>query len=353
MEKSKLAETVSLCVVAYNEEKFLPSLLEDLSLQTYPHEKTEVILIDSHSGDRTRAIMESYAAENKAGFSKIQVLENPRRIQAAGWNVAIANARMDIIIRIDAHAHIPQDFTALNVRNIQSGEYISGGCRPCLTEHNSRWGNLLLQTENSLFGSSIGKSRRSHKKEYVNSLFHGAYRREVFEKVGGFNETLLRTEDNELHYRMRKAGFRFAFDPQIISYQYARGSFSKMIRQKYGNGYWIGLTLGVCPGCISPYHLVPFLFTGAILVTGLLAVLGSVFCAAALWSLYLIFVAAGTICTITQQGFDPLFLLMPVLFLILHVSYGIGTLAGLIQMPRWRKTKYREAGPVYSAVSES
>lgn len=329
--------TVSLCVVAYNEEKFLPDLLNDIVKQTYPHEWMEIILVDGNSEDRTREIMLQFADGNSGGFHYIKVLNNPKRIQAAGWNTAVTNAEMDIIIRIDAHTHIPPHFTASNVSNIESGEYISGGMRPCLMKGNSRWGKMLLETENSIFGSSIGKFRRCQKKEYVKSFFHAAYRREVFEKVGLFNENLLRTEDNEMHYRMRQAGYRFALDPSIVSYQYARNSLRKMIRQKYGNGYWIGLTLGICPGCISMYHLVPFAFVLAINLTSLLTSMGLCFPAIAMWSAYLLFGLLGTITAWMKNGFDILYLFMPIMFLILHVSYGVGTLSGLVHIPKWRK----------------
>ena len=130
--------------------------------------------------------------------------------------MAILNATSDVIIRIDAHTRIPTRFTEKNMKLQDSGEYITGGVRPCIIENPTAWNKTLLEIENSLFGSSIAPSRHSTKKKYVNSMFHAAYRREVFNKCGMFNEMLLRTEDNEMHYRMRKAGFRFCFDPDII-----------------------------------------------------------------------------------------------------------------------------------------
>ena len=210
--------TVSLCVVAYNEEVFLPNLLKDLSNQTYPHELIEIVLVDGRSFDKTREIMEKFKISDNT-FMNVQVLDNPKRIQAAGWNIAIANAIGDVIIRIDAHTHIPAEFTTKNMVLQEKGEYVTGGVRPCLIEKPTAWKNTLLEVENSLFGSSINKSRHSREKQYVKSIFHAAYRHEVFEKVGFFNEKLLRTEDNEMHYRIRQAGYRFCFDPDIVSYQ--------------------------------------------------------------------------------------------------------------------------------------
>ena len=328
--------TVSLCVIAYNEEKFLPNLLEDLAKQTYPHELIEIVLVDGNSSDQTKQVMMNFRDSEKS-FKEIKVLDNPKRIQAAGWNVAISHATEDVIIRIDAHTHIPAEFTEKNMRLQESGEYVTGGVRPCVIEDPNAWKNTLLEVENSLFGSSIAGSRHSNEKKYVKSMFHAAYRKEVFEKAGLFNESLLRTEDNEMHYRVRNAGYKLCFDPDIVSYQYARSSLKKMIKQKFGNGYWIGLTTGVCPGCISIYHFVPFAFILGILFTTILAFLGVWQIAAMMWSAYFLFTLVSMVSTIVKHRGNTWTVCMPILFLILHVSYGIGTFVGLVKMPGWRK----------------
>lgn len=323
--------TVSLCIVAYNEERFLPNLLSDLLNQTYPHKFTEIVLIDGNSTDNTKRIMLEFAKNNNS-FYNVQVLNNPQRIQAAGWNVAIKNAKSDVIIRIDAHTHIPSDFTEKNMSLQEKGEFVTGGVRPCLIDDPTPWKQTLLEVENSMFGSSVSKGRKNTKCGYVNSLFHAAYRREVFEKVGFFNANLLRTEDNEMHYRIRKHGYRIYSDPQIVSYQYARSDFKKMVKQKFGNGYWIGYTIGVCPGCISLFHLIPLFFVLGIIFTTFLAVLSYWQLAFAMWIAYLMFVTIGTICTIVNKNANRWTALMPILFLIMHVSYGVGTLTGFIKM---------------------
>ncbi len=324
--------TVSLCVVAYNEEQFLPSLLKDLQNQTYPHNLTEIVLIDGNSTDRTKQIMQDFA-QAATEFYSVQVLDNPDRVQAAGWNVAIANAKSDVIIRIDAHTHIPAQFTEKNMILQEKGEYVTGGVRPCLIDNPTPWKETLLEVENSMFGSSISKGRKNTRSSYVKSMFHAAYRREVFLKAGGFNPKLLRTEDNEMHYRVRNAGYRLYCDPDIVSYQYARSDFKKMVKQKYGNGYWIGLTLGVCPGCISLFHLVPFAFILGIIFTTALAAFSLWHLAALMWTLYGLFVLTGTVCTVINKKANRWTFLMPVLFLVMHISYGVGTFAGLIKMP--------------------
>ena len=324
---------LSICIIAYNEENFLPRLLEDIKSQEYPHEYTEVVLIDGMSQDKTKAIMEAFKAEDN-GFYNVQVLDNPKRIQAAGWNVAVDNFTGDVLSRIDAHTHIPSDFSRKVMADIEQGENVVGGKRPCLVESDSKWAKMLLSTENALFGSSINSSRRSETKTYINTMFHASYRREVFEKVGHFNEKLIRTEDNEMHYRIREAGYKLLYDPEIISYQYARSSLKRMIKQKFGNGYWIGQTVKVCPRCLSLYHFVPLAFVIAIIVTSVIAVLGFPWLSLIMWGLYGLFAFVSMIIAMINDGFSFAMLLMPAIFPVLHVSYGIGTLCGLLNFKR-------------------
>lgn len=337
-------KTLSICIVAYNEEKFLPQLFIDLEAQLYPHELTEVVLVDSMSTDRTFEIMSKFQEENKT-FRSIRICKNIKKVQASGWNVAISNATCDVIVRIDAHTHIPAEFSVGIMREMNNGEMVVGGIRPCVTENKSAWGRLLLSTENSLFGSSINKSRRSSEKQYVKTMFHAGYRREVFSKTGGFNENLLRTEDNEFHYRVRKNGFKLCYNPNIVSYQYSRSSLRRMIKQKYGNGYWIGLTTGVSPKCLSAYHFIPFLFIMGILATSILCLFNIWYLATLMWGAYTLFAILNTVLVGINDGFNAFMIIMPFLFLILHLAYGIGTVIGLLKMP-WKRKKLKQCDAI-------
>ena len=327
---------VSFCVIAYNEEKNLESLFSDIRNQDYPHEKMEIIFVNAMSTDRTRELMENFAKENN-GFSRVKILDNPKKIQAAGWNLAIQEARGDIILRVDAHTMIPPQFVTNSVKSIESGEWVTGGPRPNIVEGNTPWKHTLLLAEKSLFGSSIAPYRQSHQKSYVKSVFHGAYRKEVFDKAGLFNEDLGRTEDNEMHYRIRKAGYKICYDPQIISYQHSRGTWYEMIRQKYGNGYWIGLTLGICPRCFSVYHFVPLLFVLAILISSVLAICGVTEPLKLLLILYVVVNLLMSFLAVSGEKKYGYYVLIPVIFLSLHPAYGIGTLVGIINMPVWKR----------------
>ena len=181
--------------------------------------------------------------------------------------------------------------------------------------------------------------RRSQKKQYVKSLFHGAYRREVLEKVNGFDEQLGRTEDNEFHYRIRQAGYQICYSPEIISYQHARSTLPGMLKQKYGNGYWVALTLKACPGCLAIYHFVPFAFIGGIIVTSVLAACHHSLLAKMMWGAYGCLAVIMSLMAVKGKKKYWQELMLPFLFFLLHVSYGIGSLVGFLKLPFWKYKK--------------
>ena len=328
--------TVSFVIVAYNEEINLSRLLDDLCAQDYPREKIEVLLIDSMSTDNTWEIMERFS-RGQHGFSRVVLLKNEQKTLPYGCNVALRNYTGDAIVRIDAHASIPADFISKNVRVLQSGEMVSGGQRPNIIDEDTPWKRILLAAEQSMFGSSIASYRHSIQRQYVNSIFHGMYCREVYDKVGFYDERLARTEDNDMSYRIRQAGFKICYDPDIISYQHTRSTLKTMLRQKYMNGYWIGKTMGINPKCFSLFHFVPFCFVLGILLTTVLALFGHPLLAQLMWGAYSLLIIGISLHEICKTPRSVTKFALPVLFFLLHVSYGVGTLVGLVEMPFWVK----------------
>ena len=113
--------TVSLCIIARNEEKVIGGLLEQVKNQTYPKDKTEIVLVDSGSTDGTKGIFEKFAEENKSEYIDVKIGDNTGGNQATGWNAAIKIAMGDVIIRVDAHAEIPENFIE---KNVEGGAFI-------------------------------------------------------------------------------------------------------------------------------------------------------------------------------------------------------------------------------------
>ncbi len=330
---------VSIIITARNEENYLPMLFEDILNQTYPLQNIEVVLMDSNSTDNTRKLMEEFKKNNET--LSVQIVTNERQIQAAGFNEGVKHATGDVILKIDAHSRIPEDFVQKNVDEILAGAYVCGGNRPTVVDSDSDFSKTLHIVEESALGSSIANYRKSNVKRKVNSIFHGMYRKEVFEKVGLADERLLRTEDNEFHYRVRKAGYDIIFNPEIESYQYIRPTFTKMIQQKFANGYWIGLTSHVCRDCLSLFHFGPGVFVATLLILMMLTPI-SFTPLLTVVVLYLLAVLGLSIFEISKQKFNPTLLLIPLVMIAVHFAYGIGTIKGWIFGFEFKKEYFGE-----------
>lgn len=328
---------VSFVVIALNAESTLDALFDCLKKQTYPHSRIEVILVDGNSQDATKEIMMRFKDADNS-FDRVIVLDNPKRTLPCGWNVALEAVEGDAVLRVDAHTTFPPEFIELNVRDLDKGENICGGKVISIPARKDTWSITLNEAENSMFGGSFAAFRHAESAQYVSTAAFAIYRKEVFDKVGRYNEVLTRTEDNEMHYRMKQAGFKFYYDPEIVSYRETRATLSKLLKQKYLNGYWIGRTLGIEPRCFSLYHFVPFAFVCAVIFSTILALFGITWPAIILWSAYgFANIAMTAMAIIGCKDRNICFICLPVLFMMLHVWYGVGTVVGIIRPIRKNK----------------
>ena len=328
---------VSFIVVALNAASSIQKLFECLKHQTYPHEWIEVILVDGLSSDATKTEMLHFQTEEN-DFWQIKVLDNPKKTLPCGWNVALSAAQGDALLRVDAHVSIPDNFIELNVRDLLRGEDICGGKVTSVPGNETEWAFVLNEAENSMFGGGIAAFRRADSTGYVNTAAFAIYRKIVFDTVGTYNELLTRTEDNEMHYRMRKAGYRFYYDPEIVSYRKTRADLKSLAKQKYLNGYWIGRTLWIEPRCFSIYHFIPLAFVLFIVFSLILLSFGTAFPAAALWGAYAVVnLTMAIVSVINCKEKNGFFVLLPAIFLILHILYGVGTAIGIISFKNFKR----------------
>ena len=331
---------VSVIVGLLNEEKFLPRLIEDFKKQTYDHDEIELIFIDGMSKDNSWKILEDFKNSNH-DFYDVVLLKNPKVILSAGMNVGIKAARGECILKVDCHSHITDNFIENNVKIIEEGEDVCGGPRPNIIENADNFSKTLLLVEENMFGSGIADYRKKTTKKYVSSVFQGMYKKSIFDKIGLLDEKVGRVEDNELHYRIRKNGYKIRYSNDILSYQYTRPTLKRMLKQKYSNGYWIGKVSHIYPKAFSIFHFVPLAFVLAIIfslcmipITSILIVLLS--------SIYFLFTILITIMTIINNKFNITILLMPIILFLIHVYYGVGTLVGLIKGFSWKNEYYSD-----------
>ena len=329
---------VSVVVGLLNEEKFLPRLIEDFKKQTYNHNEIELIFIDGMSKDDSWKILEDFKNSNH-DFYDVVLLKNPKVILSAGMNVGIKAARGECILKVDCHSHITDNFIENNVKIIEEGEDVCGGPRPNIIENVDNFSKTLLLVEENMFGSGIADYRKKTTKKYVSSVFQGMYKKSIFDKIGLLDEKVGRVEDNELHYRIRKNGYKIRYSNDILSYQYTRPTLKRMLKQKYSNGYWIGKVSHVYPKAFSIFHFVPLAFVLAIIFSLCMIPITSIFIIL-LSSVYFLFTILITIMTIINNKFNVTILLMPIILFLIHVYYGVGTLVGLIKGFSWKKEYY-------------
>ena len=329
---------VSVVVGLLNEEKFLPRLIEDFKKQTYNHNEIELIFIDGISKDNSWEILEDFKNSNH-DFYDVVLLKNPKVILSEGMNVGIKAARGECILKVDCHSHITDNFIENNVKIIEEGEDVCGGPRPNIIENADNFSKTLLLVEENMFGSGIADYRKKTTKKYVSSVFQGMYKKSIFDKIGLLDEKVGRVEDNELHYRIRKNGYKIRYSNDILSYQYTRPTLKRMLKQKYSNGYWIGKVSHVYPKAFSIFHFVPLAFVLAIIFSLCMIPITSIFIIL-LSSVYFLFTILITIMTIINNKFNVTILLMPIILFLIHVYYGVGTLVGLIRGFSWKKEYY-------------
>lgn len=323
---------ISVLLVTYNEEKYIERALGSLLSQDYPSENYEIIIIDGGSTDATLPIAKkTIEGRIKIGDSlpEVRFLNNPKKILAAGWNIGIQNARADYVIRIDAHAAVLPDFLRRNVETMMSVDAICVGGR-LITHADDNRGEVIRDVLSSPFGVGNSSFRMSNRAGYADTVVYGLYKKEIFERVGYFDEKLVRNQDIEMHSRIKRLGEEFYFNPEIVSVYYSRSTVKKMLQQAYGNGLWNLIILRRNHAQLSLRHLVPLIFVCFVILSGVLGFFYSV-----IWTIesivLLIYLIFAFVASIQKSRKLRRVLIMPALFFAFHICYGVGSLIGLFK----------------------
>ena len=320
---------VSVIVPVRNEERRIGGCLRSLAAQDYPVDRFEVLVVDGGSTDGTRRVAEEVARET--GLS-LRLLSNPGRSTPRGLNVGIAQARGEVIVRVDAHAEVGTDFLSESVSALaESGADVVGG--PINSVGDGLLGGAIALAMSSPFGVGNAAFRYSREEQYTDTVPFPSYRRSVFERLGAFAEDLEWGEDDELHYRLGDAGGRILLTPRISSTYFTRPSLAALARQYFRYGRVKVEVLRRHRRRTRVRQLVPGAFVLALAVTGALATMRGRFVlplavvagAYGLASLAASLRAAGG----ANRRYLPV---LPVAFGCLHLSYGLGFLAGLARV---------------------
>ncbi len=320
---------VSVLVPVRDEEGYIGPCLQALAQQDYPRERFEVIVLDGESSDNTR--QEAERAAQELGVPDA-FLTNRKRTTAAGLNLGLSIARGSIIVRVDGHTLVEPHFIAASVRALEtSGADAAGG--PIRTMGRGPIGQAIALAMSSPFGVGDAAFRHSQTEQWTDSVPFGAYRREVFERIGGFDEEADRGEDDEFNYRLRDAGGRILLTPEIGSVYYARPSFDALARQYWRYGIAKATVLRKHPGRLRWRHLVPSALVLTLAISQALAPFdrrfGRVFGLVA--GAYAIFCALAALRIAASGRHWRLLPLIPLAFPCMHLPAGAGLLYGFLR----------------------
>jgi GT2 family glycosyltransferase len=284
-----------------------------------------VWVVDGMSDDGTRPLVSEYAAR----YSFIKLVDNVRRTTPYALNIGLEPLDYDIGIILGAHAVVDKDFVRHNARVLQ--EHPEVGCAGGIITnvHENELSRVISNAMSSPFGVGNAYFRTGGKSGYVDTVAFGAYRREVFEKIGFFDEDLVRNQDDEFNYRVTKAGFKIYLDPKIESQYYVRGSFSKLYKQYFQYGYWKVFVNRKHATITTLRQLAPPLWMLFVSVgwVGFFIhpVLGYSYV-----GMILIYLTLAKFTAIRTAGWQiPMIFKLVACYMILHASYGWGYLKGM------------------------
>jgi glycosyltransferase involved in cell wall biosynthesis len=332
-----LSPLVTIIMPIRNEQKAIRKSLSAALSQDYPRDRLEVIVADGMSDDNTREIVKAAANADP----RVRLVDNHARIMAAGFNAGVVVARGEIIVMLGGHTEIEPGYVSACVDAIKRRRVDCVG-GPIETVCDTANAKAIAAAMSSPFGvGGVAFRTGTSEERYVDTVAFGAYTREVIERAGRLDEELVRNQDDEYNYRLRRLGAKILLDPSIRSTYYSRSSLRSLWRQYFQYGFWKVRVMQKHPLQMRPRHFAPASFVFALLFSAL----GSAVFPFGVWGLGCLlaaYSAANLIACllVAREGQWSLLPLLPVTFATLHVSYGLGFLVGLMKF--WNRWGDRE-----------
>jgi Glycosyltransferases, probably involved in cell wall biogenesis len=328
---------ISIICPIYNEEKYISECINSILQSNYSKDNLEVIFIDGMSTDRTRDIIDEYLRL----YPFIRLLDNPERATPFALNIGVKASNGDVIFRIDAHAKYPIDYFKVLVCYLEelNAENVGGICKT-LPANNTLKCIAISEAMSCPFAMGNSYFRIGSKKIMrVDTVPFGCFNKSLFDKIGHFDEELIRNQDDEFNGRIKKNGGEIYLIPEVIIDYYARdktskvskmyfqyGMFKPLVNKKLGSPatlrqffpivFLFGLVIGALLSIYSHYFLIPYSF---------------VIC------LYLLLSMSFAIKIAKQKKYWKLIAILPVIFFTIHISYGYGYLVGIYKIIMHKK----------------
>jgi GT2 family glycosyltransferase len=328
MEKNK-TPTVSFIMPVLNEEKTIKNCLDSLFSLDYPEEKIQIVIAKGPSIDNTNIILQEYADKK----NNIILLENPTGNTAIGRNICIEHATGEILMNYSGHVIAEKNLLrelAVRLQNLPA-DVVAVGCSNLSPGKQNFVGEVSGAAFLSLMGgrSYFSQNAVFSEERYTDHLSFSCYRKEVVEKVGGFDPVFWCGQDYELDIRLRKAGYKILYTPKTKVYHFKRDSIRSLWRQMYRYGIARAKMVKKHPDTLKFFHLLG----PAFILGGILIVLLTALSLLPLWVIPCLIVAYLLMSMIStlQITRKPSVVVSSVLFyFLIHVGYGAGFLRGII-----------------------
>ena len=321
---------VSAIIPCRNETSWIAKCLESIIDNDYPKDRIEVFVVDGMSNDGTRAVVESYDQR----YPFIRLLENPKKTAPAALNIGIATAQGEVIMRMDAHNEYPANYISGLVGWLEkSGADNVGGLWITRPSEETPMAQAIaiglshpLGVGNAYYRTGVRRPR------WVDTVPFGCYRREVFDRIGVFDEELVRNQDDEFNLRLQRHGGRILLVPEVTSVYYARGSLGKLCQMNYQYGYFKPLVVRKVGRIMTLRQLVPAMLILALAATALGAFVSWIALAifAGILFAYSTIILACSASAALKHGVRCA-LDLCVVFPVIHFSYGWGYLKGVLE----------------------
>lgn len=320
-------EKISVIIPMYNEERYIKKFLDSILNQDYDFSKVEFIFIDGNSQDKTVEILKKELNKSNILY---KILSNDKKITPISLNIGIQNSSNDIIIRLDVHSEYPKNYLSKCVYYITNVDADNVGC-PIETISEGTIGNSIAEVLSSKFGVGNSKFRTDSESGYVDTVPFGTFKREIFDKVGLFDERLERNQDIELNNRIIKNGGKIYLFNDIKLVYHPRDTIKKLIKMAITSGKWNIYTAYLVPGSLKLRHFIPLLFTLS-LICGIFSIILKMniimylfYIEIVTYLLMDIIFSLRSIKKISLVGS----LLCVFIYPLFHISYGIGSILGI------------------------
>jgi glycosyltransferase involved in cell wall biosynthesis len=316
---------VSVVIPCRNEEKYIGKCIQSIIDQSYGINNIEALVCDGCSDDNTQQIIKEYNTK----YPQIKLVVNDKKVAPTAMNLGIKASNGEIIVIFGAHAYMDKDYIKICVEKLKNKDIVCVGGRIINISENSM-AEAISFSMGSPFGVGNALFRFSEKEQLVDTVAFGAYRRSIFDEIGYFDEEFVRNQDDELNFRISKSGNKMLLAPDIISHYYTRGSFGKLWTQYFQYGFWKVRVIQKHKKPAAIRHLIPLIFVVSLTLGALVSPFSKVARYLFLTEILLYLSGAIIFSLKASKGQIKYVPRMIVAFLILHLSYGIGFLEGLV-----------------------